>query len=250
MLGSSALNTRLFKELCNNMNSDHKVLLFYTAVRWISKGNVVGRVFKLKNEIKQFLEMEGKHDFMRYFNDEIQGAAYLSDILDQLNKLNLKLQGKETHIIYFKDNIQAFILKLQNWRLKVNLGNFAMFEHHSTKTEESETGIVDNDVSDIPDEVQDEFLELRNDSSARDIFQEKSSSQFWCAMRHSYPKVSMLSFQILVRFASTYLCESGFSILMQIKTKARNKLDVQDDMRLVLTKTQPRIITLAEQMQA
>ncbi|KAG8239265.1 hypothetical protein J437_LFUL010655 [Ladona fulva] len=61
-------------------------------------------------------------------------VAYLSDILDQLNKLNLKLQ----------DNIQAFILKLQNWLLKVNLGNLAMFEHLSTETEESETGIVDN----------------------------------------------------------------------------------------------------------
>ena len=39
---SSALNTRLFKELCKNMNSDHEVLLFYTAVCWLSKGNVVG----------------------------------------------------------------------------------------------------------------------------------------------------------------------------------------------------------------
>ncbi|KAG8236651.1 hypothetical protein J437_LFUL014497, partial [Ladona fulva] len=175
---SSALNTCLFKELCNNMNSDHEVLLFYTAVRWLSKGNVVGR----------FLEMEEKLL-------ENGRVAYLSGILDQLNELNLKLQ----------DNIQAFILKLQNCRLKVNRRNLAMFEHLSTETEQSETGIVDNlreeinnhlraldseiqryfpefseqeavlvrnpfhvslDVSDIPDEVQDEFLELRNDSSA------------------------------------------------------------------------------------
>ena len=38
---TSALNTRLFKELCKDMNSDHEVLLFYTAVCWLSKGNVV-----------------------------------------------------------------------------------------------------------------------------------------------------------------------------------------------------------------
>ena len=93
-------------------------------------------------------------------------------------------------------------------------------------------------------------MELRNDSSVRDIFAEKSLPQFWCAMRHSYPKVSMLSFRILVPFGSTYLCESGFSTLLYIKTKAMNKLDVQDDMRLALTKTQPRIITLVKQMQA
>ncbi|KAG8236589.1 hypothetical protein J437_LFUL016941, partial [Ladona fulva] len=138
------------------MNSDHEVLLFHTAVRWLSKGNVVGRVFELKNEIKPFLEMEGKHEFMRYINDEtwIQRVAYLSDILYQLNKLNLKVQGKETHIIYFKDNIQAFILKLQNWRRKVNLGNFAMFEHLSTETEKSETGIVDNLREEINNHLQ------------------------------------------------------------------------------------------------
>ncbi|XP_067120120.1 protein FAM200B-like [Centruroides vittatus] len=142
---SSALNTSLFKELCKNMNSDHEIL-FYTAVRWLSKGNVVGQVFELENEIKQFLELKGKHDFLAHFNDEtwIQRVTYLSDILDQLNKLNLKLQGKETHIIQFRDNIQAFVLKLQNWHRKVNLGNFAMFEHLCTKTEESETGIVEN----------------------------------------------------------------------------------------------------------
>ena len=29
------LNTRLFKELCKDMNADHDVLLFYTAVPWL-----------------------------------------------------------------------------------------------------------------------------------------------------------------------------------------------------------------------
>ena len=53
-------------------------------------------------------------------------------------------------------------------------------------------------------------------------------------MRHSYPNVALLSLWVLVTFASTYLCASGFSILLQIKTKARNRLDVQDDMRFSL----------------
>ena len=49
--------------------------------------------------------MEGKHDFMKYFNDDtwIQRVAHLSDILDQLIKLSLKLQDNE------------------NWCYKVNL---------------------------------------------------------------------------------------------------------------------------------
>ena len=83
--------------------------------------------------------------------------------------------------------------------------------------------------------MQDEFTEQRNDSTAHDLLQEKTLTEFWCASRHSYPNVALLSLRVLVPFASTYLCESGFSTILQIKTKARNRLDVQDEMRLALT---------------
>ena len=45
---TQALNTRLFKELCKEMNADYEVLIFYTAVRWLSKGRVINRVFEMK----------------------------------------------------------------------------------------------------------------------------------------------------------------------------------------------------------
>ena len=73
--------------------------------------------------------------------------------------------------------------------------------------------------------------------------------EFWCAMRHSYPNVVLLSLWVLVPFASTYLCESGFSTLLQIKTQARHRLGVQDDTRLALMQTKPRISKLVMQMQ-
>ncbi|XP_066941056.1 protein FAM200C-like [Macrobrachium rosenbergii] len=41
------LNTRLFCRLCQDMDSAHQDLLFYTSVRWLSKGNVLARVFEL-----------------------------------------------------------------------------------------------------------------------------------------------------------------------------------------------------------
>lgn len=287
---SGALNTRLFKELCKDMDSDHEVLLFYTAVRWLSKGNVVNRVFELKDEIKLFLEVRGKHDLLIYFNDKawLERVAYLADILEQQNKLNLKLQGKETNIIEFHDNFRAFLSKLQNWRRKINLGNIAMFEKLCSVIDESEGEINENlteeiaehlesltneleryfpelkeeetrlirnpfsaslDVTSIPDELQDEFLDLRNDSSARDLFSEKLLNQFWCIISKSYPNVAMLAFRVLVPFVSTYLCESGFSTLLNLKTKTRNQLNVEHDMRLALTKTHPRILRLVNQMQ-
>ena len=105
------------------------------------------------------------------------------------------------------------------------------------------------DILKISDDFQDELLEMRNDSSAYDLFVEKPLSQFWVFMQRSYAKISMAAFKIITPFVSTYLCERGFSTLVQIKTKARNKLDVQDHMRLAVLRTQPRIKKLCAELQ-
>ena len=83
------------------MNSDHETLLFYTAVRWLSKGSVVTRFFELKTEIKLYLELEKRDTFINFFTDKtwLQGLACLADISEQLNKINLRLQGPDTNII-------------------------------------------------------------------------------------------------------------------------------------------------------
>ena len=49
---SSTLHTRLFRKLCEDMGSEHINLLNYTKVPWLSKGNVLSRVFKLHDELK------------------------------------------------------------------------------------------------------------------------------------------------------------------------------------------------------
>ena len=74
-------------------------------------------VFELKDEIRMFLGVQGKHELLVHFNDEdwLKRVAYLADILELRNRLNLKLQGKETNIIALPDNFGAFFLsKLQN----------------------------------------------------------------------------------------------------------------------------------------
>ena len=97
------------------------------------------------------------------------------------------------------------------------------------------------DISKISDDLQEELLEMRNDFSAYNLFDQKPLSQFWVSMQWSYAKISMAAFKIITLFVSTYLCESGFFTFVQIKTKARNKLDVQDHMILAVSRTQTRI---------
>ena len=72
------------------------------------------------------------------------------------------------------------------------------------------------DISKISDDLQDELLEMRNDSSAYDLFNQKPLSQFWVSMQWSYAKISMTAFKIITLF-------------------------VQDHMRLAVSRIQPRI---------
>ena len=62
----------------------------------------------------------------------------------------------------------------------------------------------------------------------------------------SYPNVAKKAIQDILPFVFTYLCESGFSTLLQMKTKQRNRLDVENDMRCTLSTTFPRTHELSK----
>ena len=97
---SSALNTRLFSKLCKDMDADHTALLYLTQVRWLSKGNMLSRIFELR-EVKLFLVAKQKHALLLAFGGDGFSTylAYLADIFEALNQLNKKLQGPGTNIL-------------------------------------------------------------------------------------------------------------------------------------------------------
>ena len=98
------------------MNSTNKDLLYYTAVRWLSKGNVIARVFELMDELKIYF----------------------------------KSQGKSTE--------HPFII------------------------------IMDYTFP-IPEEMENEFLSLVNNTSMKNVFkQEENISDFWTTISSQYPK--------------------------------------------------------------
>jgi hypothetical protein len=114
---NSALSSRLFALLCEDLRADHKVLLFHSEIRCLSKGNMLGGIYELKEAVALFLEYQGKHRLLQAFkNYNFQlSLANLADIFEALNILNLKLQGTNTTIIAHYDIIQAFTGKLQLW---------------------------------------------------------------------------------------------------------------------------------------
>ena len=64
---SSAFNTRLFK-LCKDMDANHTALLYHTQVCWLSKGNMLSRIFELREEVKLFLVAKQKNNLLLAFN--------------------------------------------------------------------------------------------------------------------------------------------------------------------------------------
>ncbi|XP_068238518.1 zinc finger BED domain-containing protein 5-like [Palaemon carinicauda] len=126
---------------------------------------------------------------------------------------------------------------------QIQLDQFLMdeFERYFLEMGTGTGGLIRNpfctafNASIIPDEIQEEFLNLKNDSLARDLFKKKLVTNFGCAIYQSYSKASLTALRIFVSFASNYVCEAGFSTLVDIKTSNVNRLDAWDDMRLALT---------------
>jgi len=104
---SSALNTRLFRRFCEQMDSYHYNLLCHTEMRWLSKGNVLKRDFALRIELRDFFMQQKKEELAKFLQD-VASLAYLVDIFGRLNELTLPLQGHDKKIINFIDVLTAF----------------------------------------------------------------------------------------------------------------------------------------------
>ena len=127
---SSALNTRLFRLLCQEFDDDQEALLFRTEVRWLSRGNMLSRVNSLRNEMVEFFERNNfrlkSRDFSNKLLDKewVIRLSYLDDIFTRLNLLNKSLQGRFTTVVDFIDKIKAFIMKLDLWEGKAMDGTW------------------------------------------------------------------------------------------------------------------------------
>ena len=103
--------------------------------------------------------------------------------------------------------------------------------------------IDDNDLA------KDDLIDLRSNKLLKINFDAMDISTFWCEVAATHPTLSKRAWSVLAPFATTFLCESGFSTMVQIKDKYRNRLDISHDMRVALSKTSPRIADLVKTQQ-
>ncbi|KAG7173843.1 SCAN domain-containing protein 3-like 15, partial [Homarus americanus] len=82
-----------------------------------------------------------------------------------------------------------------------------------------------------------------------DVPTKLQEDEFWVKMRPIYPGFGNNALRVLITFSSTYLCESSFSSLLSLKSKTRNKLQVECDLRCALSVTAPQIAKIVAKKQ-
>jgi hypothetical protein len=73
-------------------------------------GNVLQKVFKLRNKLYQYLRKENRGSAYMFNNsDFIMKLAYLSKTFEKLNIINTSLQSSNNNILQFSDKLKSFI---------------------------------------------------------------------------------------------------------------------------------------------
>ncbi|XP_074039499.1 zinc finger BED domain-containing protein 5-like [Leptinotarsa decemlineata] len=145
-----ALNSRFFSLMCEDMAAKYQTLLLHTVVRWLSRGKILTRLFELRSEVFRFLS-EQNHDMKHLFNDEewLSRLAYLADIFDRLNILNMGLQGPSTTVFTTNDKISSFKKKLVLFRSQAQDKDFSAFPILAEFLEENDISLKPEVTDDI-----------------------------------------------------------------------------------------------------
>ena len=117
LVKSRGLNSRQLKEFLNNLHSEHGDLVYYCEVRWLSRGDVLMRFYELRDEVEQFMEMNGKP--VRDLKDSkwLCDLTFMVDITKYITELNITLQGPNQLLSSLLSNVKSFEAKLKLWKL-------------------------------------------------------------------------------------------------------------------------------------
>ena len=280
----SALQTRLFSNLCAAEGEEHTGLLYHSEVHWLSRGSVLARVLELRTSVREFLLLQKRTELAALFSDNvwITKLAYLTNIFAELNKLNSSMQGRNTYAFQLYDRIEGFVKKIRKWKERVGEGIFSMapsvdelgdsavlsppvthailahmealhgqFRNYFSEADSwrrDKTWIQIPFRDDAADSArltvteEDQLIELSTDSMFRNIYETKPLTQFWIFCQKDFPQLAAKAMMGLLPFATTYLCESGFSSLIYLKNKYRSRLQPEGDVTLCLTSSiRPRL---------
>ncbi|XP_053410680.1 general transcription factor II-I repeat domain-containing protein 2B isoform X2 [Nycticebus coucang] len=266
---SRGLNHSEFTTLLYELDSQYGSLLYYTEIKWLSRGLVLKRFFESLEEIDCFMSSRGKPLPQLSSKDWVRDLAFLVDMTMHLNTLNISLQGHSQIVTQMYDLIRAFLAKLCLWETHLARNNLAHFPTLKSvsrnesdglnyipkivelKTEfqkrlsdfklyESELTLFSSPfavkIDSVHEELQMEVIDLQCNTVLKTKYDKVGIPEFYKYLWSSYPKYRHHCAKILSMFGSTYICEQLFSIMKLSKTKYGSQLkDSQWDSVLHIT---------------
>jgi hypothetical protein len=247
---SKRLNHRQFQQFLSDMDSEKGNVLYYTEVHWLSRGQMLKRVYDLKLEINLFLGMKGKSVPQLTDHDWMCDFALCTDITQYLNELNSNLQGMNQLINKMFAKIKAFESKLQQWELQLRSNNMAHFPTLRT-VKSTDTKKYAEEIQILQQEFGSRFQDFRKREAAVSLFStpldaniEIFSGKFQLEivdlqcnedLKSKFRDTTLLDFyklylpgdkfpvlrnhaqKLTSLFGSTYLCEQFFSKMNTVK---------------------------------
>ena len=281
------LNHCQFRQLLLETESQYGDLLYFCNVRWLSRGDMLQRVYRLKEEIATFLEQENTNAAEFCDQKWVCNLAFLVDVTSHLNKLNLQLQGKQQLIHEMWSYIRAFTTKLRLWEGQLESGNYAHFPTLQENKPTSSTPFVsviqhlrteflfrfgdirslENDiklfsthfdvqVDTVQEKYQMELVELQCSDELKSKFHAEGVLLLDFYKKYleckQYPNLINHAKKMASMFGSTYVCKQLFSSMKVTKSKLRTQLNdghLQDIILLATSNLTPDLHKLSSQKQ-
>lgn len=259
---AKGLKHRQFQQFLSELESAHGDVLYYTEVRWLSRGRVLRRFYELLPEINAFLHSKDKTVPELIDPEWKWHLAFLTDVTEILNSLNLQLQGQGKLICDMYSHIKAFEVKLALLLDQVKNNNFIHLPATQNLSAENpavpfpaekcvealemlkaEFGVrfrelhvnakdirlfqnpFVSDIDEAQPSYQFELAELQNCDALKDAFKPNSLIDFYAALpNNTYPNIKKHAMKMSTVFGSTYICEQTFSRMNHLKTPMRSRL--------------------------
>ena len=274
----SSLRHRQLREFLRETNAEYTDLLTHNDVRWLSKGKALQRFWTLMDHVKEFLREIGSNTARKYITQLscdtfLSRIAFLTDLFEHLNVLNLKLQGEKQTAVDLWKEIESFKRKLQLFAndIKGDMLHFpilkSFYEAHPISEEHLNEFLAF--INSVLLEFMERFKQFESISNILKLVENPKES-LWsqrlekeiktcfpdvpiaalqlelCDVAvettqvyfpaEKFPALTALAMPVLTIFPSTYLCEALFSKMNFIKSEKRTSLTnehLNDLLRLV-----------------
>ena len=191
---------------------------YFNDNEWIATLAYLADIFEQLNKLNS--SMQGKNTNLITLSDKVsafkkkldlwgrrvlEGNLDMFDLLYEFSEKQENAQINQPKLVNLISNhIQSLVDQFNFYFGDLNVDRFSWV---------SSPFIADVESLNLPTSELNQFLELTSDTTLKMLHPRVSLMKFWIQASHEYPELSQNAFKILLPFATSYLCECGFSAL-------------------------------------